>query len=100
LYGPAADWWDAYSASHPNDETITWTEFKDCFHAHFVPAGLIKLKKQEFCYLTRRNMSVAEYLNRFTYLSRHEPEVVNTNSKKRYRFLNGLHNQIQVQLQL
>jgi hypothetical protein len=44
------------------------------------------------------NMSVAEYLNRFTYLSRHAPEVVNTNGKKQYRFLNGLHNQIQVHL--
>jgi hypothetical protein len=23
LYGPAADWWDAYSTSHPDAETIT-----------------------------------------------------------------------------
>jgi hypothetical protein len=46
LYGPAADWWDAYSTSHPNAySTITCTEFKDSFHAHFVPAGLIELKK-------------------------------------------------------
>jgi hypothetical protein len=41
---------------------------------------------------------VAEYLNRFTYLSRHAPEEVNTNGKKQYHFLKGLHNQIQVQL--
>jgi hypothetical protein len=40
---------------------------------------------------------VAEYLNRFTSLSRHAPEVVNTNGKKQYHFLNRLHNQIQVQ---
>jgi hypothetical protein len=45
LYGTATDWWDAYSTSHPNAETITWTEFKDSFRAHFVPAGLIELKK-------------------------------------------------------
>jgi hypothetical protein len=43
-------------------------------------------------------MSVVEYLNRFSYLSRHAPEEVNTNAKKQYHFLNGLHNQIQVQL--
>jgi hypothetical protein len=98
LYGPATDWWDAYSASHLNAETITWTEFKDSFCAHFVPTDLIELKKQEFRDLTQSNMSVAEYLNRFTYLSRHAPEEVNTEGKKQYRFLNGLHNQMQAQL--
>jgi hypothetical protein len=98
LYGLAVDWWDAYSALHPDAETITWTEFKDSFCAHFVPAGLIELKKQEFRDLTQSNMSVTEYLNRFTYLSRHAPEEVNTDGKKQYRFLNRLHNQIQVQL--
>jgi hypothetical protein len=98
LYGLATDWWDAYSASHPNAETITWTKFKDSFHAHFIPAGLIELKKQEFGDLPQSNMSVVEYLNQFTYLSRHAPEEVNTDGKKQYHFLNGLHNQIQVQL--
>jgi hypothetical protein len=47
-------------------ETITWTEFKDSFFAHFIPADLIELKKQEFRDLTQSNMSVAEYLNHFT----------------------------------
>jgi hypothetical protein len=96
LFGPATDWWDAYSALHLNAETITWTEFKDSFHSHFIPAGLIELKKQEFRDLTQSNMSVAEYPNRFTYLSRHAPEEVNTDGKKQYRFLNGLQNEIHV----
>jgi hypothetical protein len=43
-------------------------------------------------------MSVAEYLNRFTYLLRYSPEEVNTNAKKQYMFLRGLHNEIQLQL--
>jgi hypothetical protein len=78
LYGPAIDWWDAYSASHLDAETITWTEFKDTFRAHFVPAGLIEPKKQGFCDLTQSNMSVVECLNRLSYLPRHAPEEVNT----------------------
>jgi hypothetical protein len=45
LYGPVVDWWDAYFASHLDAETITWTEFKDSFHAHFILASLIELKK-------------------------------------------------------
>jgi hypothetical protein len=48
--------------------------------------------------MTQSKMSVAEYHNRFTYLSRHAPDEVNTNGKKQYHFLNGLHNQIQVRL--
>jgi hypothetical protein len=32
-------------------------------------------------------MSVVEYLNRFTYLSRYFPEEVNTDAKKQYLFL-------------
>jgi hypothetical protein len=39
-------------------------------------------------------MSVVEYLNRFTYLSRYSPEEVNTDAKKEYLFLHGLHNEI------
>jgi hypothetical protein len=98
LYGPAANWWDAYSTSHLNAETITWTKFKDSFRAHFVPAGLIESKKQEFRDLTQSNMSVAEYLNHFTYLSSHTPKEVNTDGKKKYHFLNGLHDKILIQL--
>jgi hypothetical protein len=43
-------------------------------------------------------MSVAEYFNRFTYLSRYYPEEVNTDAKKQYMFLHGLYNEIQLQL--
>jgi hypothetical protein len=98
LYGPAEDWWNAYSTSHPNVEAITWAQLKTSFHAHFVPDGPIGLKKQEFCDLTQGNMSVAEYLNYFTYLSRYSPEEVSTDAKKQYLFLHGLHNEIQLQL--
>ena len=96
LYGPAADWWDAHSTLHPNAEAITWNEFKTSFRAHFVPAGLIRLKKREFHDLKQGNLSVAEYLARFTQLSRYAPEDVNTDDKKQDLFLNGLHNDIQL----
>jgi hypothetical protein len=98
LYGPTMDWWDAYSASHPNAEAITCAQFRISARAHFVPDGLIGLKKQEFHDLTQGNMSVAEYLNRFTYLSRYSLEEVNTDAKKQYLFLHGMHNDIQLQL--
>jgi hypothetical protein len=41
LYGPATDWWDAYSASHPNVETITWAQFRTSFCAHIILMALL-----------------------------------------------------------
>jgi hypothetical protein len=43
---PAADWWDAYVEAHGEPESINWPEFRAAFHAHCVPQGVIKLKKE------------------------------------------------------
>jgi hypothetical protein len=43
-------------------------------------------------------MTVNEYLNRFTQLSRYALDDVNTDEKKQDAFLNGLNDQIQFQL--
>jgi hypothetical protein len=48
LFGPAANWWDAYVEAHEEPESINWPEFRATFHAHHVPQGVIKLKKKEF----------------------------------------------------
>ena len=70
LEGSAADWWDAYTATHADANTITWDEFKSSFREHHVPAGVIKLKQKEFLALKQGNMSVSEYRDKFTQLSR------------------------------
>jgi hypothetical protein len=43
-------------------------------------------------------MTLNEYLNRFTHLSRYAPDDVNTDEKKHDAFLNGLNDDIQFQL--
>jgi hypothetical protein len=43
-------------------------------------------------------MTVNEYLNKFTQISRYAPDVVNTDEKKQDAFLNGLNDGIQFQL--
>jgi hypothetical protein len=43
-------------------------------------------------------MTVNEYLNKFTQMSRYALEEVNTNEKKQDAFLNGLNDLIQFQL--
>jgi hypothetical protein len=50
----------------------------------------MKLKKKEFLYLTQGNMSVSEYRDRLTQLSRYALEEVDTNEKRQECFLEGL----------
>jgi hypothetical protein len=89
LMGSASDWWDAFTAAHANADTITWQEFQVNFHAHHIPLEIMKLKK-EFLSLTQGNMTVSEYRDRFTQLSRYAPEEVDTDEKHQERFLEGL----------
>jgi hypothetical protein len=98
LFGTAADWWETYRNSHPNVGAMTWNEFKAGFRTHYVPRGTPKLKKKEFLDLQQGSMTVNEYLNRFTKLSRYVPDDVNTDEKKQDAFLNRLKDEIQFQL--
>ena len=84
LEGSAADWWDAYTATHANADanTITWDECKNSFHEHHVPAGVIKLKQKEFLALKQGNMSDSEYRDKFTQLSRYAPNDVDTDAMR------------------
>jgi hypothetical protein len=82
LEGLASDWWDAYTAAHPAPKTITWQEFSDSFRAHHIPAGVLKLKQREVLAPKQGNMSVNEYLDKFTQLSRYTRDEVNTDPKR------------------
>jgi hypothetical protein len=46
LFGPAADWWDAYVEAHEELDSINWPEIRAASHAHHVPQGVIKLRKE------------------------------------------------------
>jgi hypothetical protein len=46
LSSPATDLWDAYVEAHEEPESINWPKFRAAFRAHYVPHGVIKLKKE------------------------------------------------------
>jgi hypothetical protein len=94
LYGPAADWWDAYVEAHEEPESINWPEFRAAFCAHHLPQGVIKLKKKEFKDLKQGSMSMNEYITKFTQLSRYALHEVNNDEKKQECFRNGLNDGI------
>jgi hypothetical protein len=97
LFGNATEWWEIYRNSHQNVGAITWNEFKAQFRTHYVPCGVLKLKK-EFSELQHDGMTMNEYLNKFTQMSRYERDEVNTDEKKHDAFLNRLNDEIQFQL--
>jgi hypothetical protein len=76
--------------AHEEPESINWPEFRPAFRAHYVPQGVIKLKKKEFQDLKYWSMYVNEYVTKFTQLSRYAPHEVDTDEKKQECFLNGL----------
>jgi hypothetical protein len=99
LEGLASDWWDAYIAAHPAPNTIIWQQFRDAFRAHHIYDGVLKLKQGEFLALKQGNMSMNEYLDKLTQLSRYAPDEVNTDPKRQERFLDGLIGPLNYQLQ-
>ncbi|KAK1642053.1 hypothetical protein QYE76_059858 [Lolium multiflorum] len=76
---------------------MTWADFKLKFSKYHVPPGLIKKMRDEFRELKQGRMSVVEYRDRFLTLSRYAPET-DTNEKRKERFLNGLHDEMQTVL--
>ncbi|KAK1665750.1 hypothetical protein QYE76_053909 [Lolium multiflorum] len=93
LSGPARAWWENVKAIQAEGHVINWEEFKAKFHKTHIPSGLIKLMKDKFLNLREGSMSVVDYLDKFTTLSRYAPEDTNTEEKKKDHFLNGLHDE-------
>jgi len=52
--------------AHDTPDAITWDEFKEAFRKHHVPAGHMKLKKQEFMALKQGSMTVNKYRDKCT----------------------------------
>jgi hypothetical protein len=71
---------------------------KDNFRVHHILSGVIKLKQREFLALKQGNMSVNEYLDKFTPLSHYASDEVNTDPKRQEHFLDGLIGPLNYQL--
>src|SRR3954470_7796569 len=77
---------------------MTWEEFKVKFSRTHVPPGLIKRMRDEFRELKQGRMTVVEYRDKFLSLARYAPDEIDTEAKKKERFLNGLHDEMQTVL--
>jgi hypothetical protein len=88
-------WWANYTATHPADYQVSWAEFRDAFRAHYIPAGVMRKKHQEFMDLKQGGRYVHDYSKQFNQLLQYAPDQVDTDDKKKDRFMIGLSTKLQ-----
>jgi hypothetical protein len=100
LWGDASAWWANYTATRPTDYQVLWAEFRDAFHAHYIPIGVMRKKRQEFMDLKQGGRSVHDYYKQFNHLAQYAPDQVDTDVKKKGRFMIGLSTKLQERMAL
>jgi hypothetical protein len=60
--------------------------------------GIMNLKKNKFHTLKQGGRTLKEYMDEFCSLSRYTPEDINTNAKRKDKFLNGLKGELKILL--
>lgn len=97
LAGDARAWWNSIHTMN-GGHMMAWEEFKLKFSRTHVPPGLILRMRDEFKELKQGRMTMVEYRDRFLSLSRYALDDIGTQAKKKERFLNGLHDEMQTVL--
>ena len=89
LEGEARVWWRWVKTSR-DLEVMTWAEFQELFMGKYFPETAKHAKAQEFLELRQGEMTVMDYVARFTELARFADDYVATEMAKVKRFENGL----------
>jgi hypothetical protein len=90
LRGDVSAWWANYTATRPADYQLPWAEFRNAFRAYYIPAGVMRKKRQEFMDLEQGGRSMHDYSKQFNHLAQYAPDQVDTDEKKKDRFMIGL----------
>jgi hypothetical protein len=73
-------------------------DFKTKFRKAHILSELIKMMRDKFLNLRQGSMSVSEYLDKFTSWGSYAHNGIDSDEKKKERFLNGLHEELQTYL--
>jgi hypothetical protein len=100
LCGDASAWWANYTTTRPVDYQVSWAEFRDAFRTHYIPAGVMRKKRQGFMDLKQGGRSVHDYSKQFNHQAQYVPDHVGTDDKKKNRFMIGLSTKLQERMAL
>ena len=93
LDGPAASWWENFTATYPID-TVTWDQFLQAFRTAHVSVGAMAVKKREFRNLRQGGHTVGQYVDEFSKLALYAPNDVATDAAKQEKFLEGINDEL------
>ncbi|XP_060170784.1 uncharacterized protein LOC132601736 [Lycium barbarum] len=94
LQKDAYNWWMIVPNAKARPPVLTWNDFVDAFRMKYVPPFYCDAKKKEFLDLQHRNMSIAEYQQKFLKLSRYAAGIISDEKNKCRRFEYGLNDSI------
>ncbi|XP_009595194.2 uncharacterized protein [Nicotiana tomentosiformis] len=90
----AYDWWVSVPNAKAKPPVLTWDDFVKAFRAKYVPPFYCDAKKKEFLNLRQGIMSIAEYQQKFLWLSRYAGGIIDGERDKCRRFEEGLNGYI------
>ncbi|KAK1680458.1 hypothetical protein QYE76_041306 [Lolium multiflorum] len=99
LCGPAASWWDNIVAVYPAERCLHGKSSRGS-SGNPMSLKVVELKRREFESLEQKDKAILTYVREFSGLSRYAVEEVNTEDKKKKRFMRGLNPQFKVQLRM
>jgi hypothetical protein len=90
-------WWETYQITHPIDG-LDWDTFREGFRNAHISSGIMNVKKDEFRSLKQGGRTLKEYMDDFCALSRYAPDDIDTDAKRKEKFLNGLKGELKIPL--
>jgi hypothetical protein len=82
------------------DYQVSCAEFRDALRTHYIPAGMMRKKRQEFMDLKQGGRFVHDYSKQFNHLAQYAPDQVDTDKKKKDRFMIGQSTKLQERMAL
>jgi hypothetical protein len=98
--GDSSAWWANYTATRPTGYHVSWAEFRNVFRAYYIPAGMMRKKRQEFMDLKQGGRSVHDFSKQFNHLAQYASDQVDTDEKKKDCFMIGLSTKLQERMTL
>ncbi|KAK1665632.1 hypothetical protein QYE76_053791 [Lolium multiflorum] len=77
---------------------LDWETFKEGFRTAHISLGIMNLKRDEFRSLRQGGRTLKEYMDDFYALARYAPEDIDTDVKRKEKFLNGLKGELKIPL--
>jgi hypothetical protein len=91
---------DNIVAIHLPGRVFTWDELKKKFREANVPKSIMELKRREFDNQEQKDKTIMRYVKEFILLSCYASNAVNTDEKRKKRFMRGLHAMTKMQLRM